>query len=89
MKDAMNLNKSLFYVIIVSSRVLLNERNIIMYLLINLLMFIFNIIVAIFTNYWISTIVFLILGICTIKEYKGPGILCIILAIVVFVNGIL
>ena len=59
-------------------------------LIISLLAFLFNSIVAIFTNAWLFVIVFLILGIVAVKQNaKGAGCACIILAFIVFANAIL
>lgn len=59
-------------------------------LIISFIAFLFNAIVAIFTNAWLFVIVFLILGIVAVKQKSnGAGFACIILAFIVFVNAIL
>ena len=59
-------------------------------LIINFVTFIFNAIVAIFTNVWVFAIVFMIMGIVAIKENaKGAAFVCIMLAFIVFVNIVL
>ena len=53
-------------------------------LIISFIAFLFNAIVAIFTNAWLFVIVFLIIGIAAMfNKEKGAGAVCIILAIMV------
>lgn len=55
-----------------------------MNLIFDLILFCLNCIVAVFTVQWIFVVVFLIMGICAVKEdYKGAGAFCIILALLV------
>ena len=56
-------------------------------LIISFIAFLFNAIVAIFTNAWLFVIVFLIIGIAAMfNKEKGAGAVCIILALMVFIN---
>lgn len=50
----------------------------------------FNAIVAIFSNAWLFCIVFIILGIVAAKQKaKGAGLVCIMLAFIIFINAVL
>lgn len=56
-------------------------------LIINLFVFLLNAIISVFTNAWTFLIVFMIIGIAAVfNKEKGAGAVCIILAIIVFIN---
>lgn len=52
-------------------------------LIIGLVQAIFGAIGFLLSNAWAFGVLFLVIGICTIREYKGSGIFCILLAVMV------